>query len=51
MAKPKEIYIGLNCSESNIEKLIKIGKTLKIPVYKMFFDELSESFDLIFREI
>ena len=51
VAKPKEIYIGLNCSESNIEKLIKIGKTLKIPVYKMFFDELSESFDLIFREI
>lgn len=26
VAQPKEIYIGLNCSESNVEKLIKIGK-------------------------
>lgn len=50
-AKPKEIYIGLNCSVPNIGKLIKIGKTLKIPVYKMFFDELSESFELIFKEV
>ena len=45
-ATPKAIYIGMNCSKSNIEDLISIAKELSIPIYKMKLDELSEDYTL-----
>lgn len=40
-AYPKAIYIGLNCAKDNEKKLLKIAKELKIPIYKMVFNDLS----------
>lgn len=45
-AVPKEIYIGMNCVPTYVDKLTKIANTLKIPVYKMNFDEFNEDFNL-----
>lgn len=45
-ATPKEIYIGMNCLPKYEKKLINIANTLKIPIYKMYFDEFNEKFDL-----
>ena len=45
-ATPKEIYIGMNCLPKYENKLINIANTLKIPIYKMYFDEFNEKFDL-----
>ncbi len=46
-AEPKEIYIGMNCVPTYVDKIIKIANALNIPVYKMIFDELSSEFNLI----
>ena len=45
-AYPKAIYIGLNCTKENEKKLILVAKKLRIPIYKMKFDELSELYKL-----
>lgn len=45
-AIPKEICIGKNCSESNKAQLIRIGRTLNIPVYQMGAEECSEKCEL-----
>ena len=45
-AKPKEIYIGMNCAPTNAKHLLKIGDVLKIPVYKMDFDECTSNYEL-----
>lgn len=45
-AVPKEIYIGMNCKPTYVDRLIKIANTLQIPAYKMKFDELDEEFKL-----
>lgn len=45
-AFPKEIYIGLNCSEYYAERLTEIGRELGVPVYKMVFDDLDTVYDL-----
>ena len=45
-AIPKEICIGKNCSESNKAQLIRIGRTLNIPVYQTGTEECSEKCEL-----
>lgn len=50
-ATPKEIFIGMNCVSTYEDKIIKIGQTLNIPVYKMIFDELSSDYDLIPKKL
>lgn len=45
-ATPKEIFIGMNCVSTYEDKIIRIGKKLNIPVYKMIFDDLSSDYDL-----
>ncbi len=50
-AVPKEIYIGMNCTPTYIDRIIKIANTLQIPVYKMVFDELSSDFNLIPKKL
>lgn len=45
--KPKEIYIGMNCSPVHEERLQKIAQAQNIPIYKMEFDDLNEHYDLI----
>ena len=45
-AIPKEIYIGMNCSDKNAHQLVEIGKTLNVPVYKMFFDDYAPQYQL-----
>lgn len=50
-AKPKEIYIGKNCLQTYKDRLIKIARTLHIPIYQMLFDELSENFNLVFAQL
>lgn len=45
-AKPKEIYIGMNCSQEHTARLIGIANSLRIPVHKMTFDECNPFFDL-----
>ena len=46
-ATPKEIFIGMNCVLTYVDKIIKIGQVLNVTVYKMVFDELSSDYDLI----
>lgn len=45
-ANPKAIYIGMNCSENNRQKLIEVAKKLSTPIYQMNFDELSDDYSL-----
>lgn len=45
-ANPKEIYIGMSCSNDNAKRLIAIGKQLKVPVYKMAFEECNPKYIL-----
>jgi len=46
-AVPKEIFIGMKCTPTYEERIVKIAKKLKTPVYKMKFDELSSDYNLI----
>lgn len=50
-AIPKEIYIGMNCSDKNTHQLVEIGKTLNVPVYKMFFDDYDPQYQLKSRKM
>lgn len=45
-AKPKEIFIGINCKTENATLLHTIGDTLGIPVHQMAFDEVTEGYEL-----
>ena len=45
-ASPKEIYIGMNCSQIYVDKLIKIANELKIPAVRMGFNEYDTNFNL-----
>ena len=45
-AKPSGIYIGLKCSGKHVSRLIEISRVIKIPVYKMEFNECETYFDL-----
>lgn len=50
-AKPKEIYIGMKCPSAYKAKLIEIASELRIPIYKMSFNELSSDFNLILKSL
>lgn len=50
-AVPKEIYIGMNCPQTYVDKIIKIANTLQIPIYRMQFDEFNEEFNLSAKKI
>lgn len=50
-AKPKEIYVGMNCSPDHTSRLVEIAKAQQIPIFKMVFDECSSTYDLIARKI
>ncbi|MBC8547723.1 DUF2971 domain-containing protein [Clostridiaceae bacterium NSJ-31] len=50
-ARPKEIFIGMNCAPRHAERLIKIAASWKIPVYRMEFDERSEQYALTARNM
>ena len=43
-AYPNAIYVGINCSKENQKKLVNIAKKIEVPIYKMEFNELSESY-------
>ena len=49
-AKPKEIFIGMNCAPRHAERLIEIAASWKIPVSRMEFDECSEVYTLTARK-
>ncbi|MBR5341634.1 MAG: DUF2971 domain-containing protein [Erysipelotrichaceae bacterium] len=46
-AKPKEIFIGMNCDFDSTTKLKSIANHLGAEAYKMTFDEYNESYNLI----
>ena len=48
-ANPKEIFIGMNCVPSHADRLMEISDIRNIPVYKMGFDECSESYALVIK--
>lgn len=50
-ATPKEIYVGMKCPETYVDKLVKIANTLQIPIYKMKFNEFDEEFNLSYEKI
>ena len=50
-ANPKEIYIGMNCSDDNTNQLLTIGNQLSVPVYKMYFDELCSEYKLNYSRL
>ena len=50
VAKPKAIYIGMNCRPDHVARLKQIANTLHIPAYKMVFDECAAMFDLAISE-
>lgn len=45
-ARPKEIYIGMQCNPVHEKQLKDIATALKIPIYKMAFDECCETYRL-----
>lgn len=50
-AIPKEIYVGMKCPSTYVDKLVKIANTLQIPIYKMKFNEFDEEFNLSYEKI
>lgn len=49
-AKPKEIFIGMNCAPFHAKRLSEISYSWNIPVYKMEFDDCSEIYALVAKE-
>lgn len=45
-AKPKEIYVGMNCSYEHTKRLIEIAANLRVPIFKMAFGECSSTYEL-----
>lgn len=45
-ARPREIFIGINCAPSHAERLVEIASSWKIPVYQMEFSECSDHYAL-----
>ncbi len=50
-AYPKEIYIGMKCLPTYKDRLIKIAKTLHVPIFQMTFDELGSDYNLVPQKI
>lgn len=45
-AYPKEVYIGMNCSQIYVDKLLSIAYELQIPAFRMVFNEYDTDFNL-----
>ena len=45
-ARPKAIYVGMNCLPHHADRIYCIGQELQVPVHKMVFDDFSEKFEL-----
>ena len=50
-AKPHAIYAGMKCSDHDLMELKQIAAMIKIPIYQMWFDEVSSSYELRIRNI
>ena len=50
-AKPKAIYIGMNCVSVHAQRLQEIADSWQIPVYQMCFDECIGTFELTAKEV
>lgn len=48
--KISAIYLGLSCNQYK-DRLIKIGRDLGIKIYQMYFNDMSKSYDLSYKEI
>jgi len=44
-ASPKEIYIGMNCPQTYVDKLIRIANELEIPAFRIVFNEYDTNFN------
>ncbi|MDD3654374.1 MAG: DUF2971 domain-containing protein [Desulfotomaculaceae bacterium] len=44
-ASPKEIYIGMNCPQTYVDRLIRIAGESQIPAYRMVFNEYETDFN------
>ena len=50
-ARPKEIFIGMNCVPRHTKRLIEIASSWKLPIYRMEFNECSEHHVLTARNM
>lgn len=50
-AKPKEIFMGMNCKATNQQALCEIADYYDVPIYRMRFDDYSEKYELIPRKV
>lgn len=50
-AVPKEIYIGMKCSDAHSEELVKIANGWQIPIFRMAYDERNVGFNLNLKRI
>lgn len=50
-ATPKEIYIGLNCSDEHTSAIVEIAKTINVPAYRTVFNEQSPEFSLSLKQL
>lgn len=50
-AKPTTIYIGMHCSDEHTNRLVQIGKSLLIPVYKMRLDQYCSDYKLTTQQL
>jgi hypothetical protein len=46
-AKPKEIFIGMNCTTEQIEQIIQVANKIDVPVHRMGFEECSSKYELV----
>lgn len=50
-ANPKAIFIGMKCENKNADRLLKVGSHLKVPVYRMVFEECNPEYKLSIRRV
>lgn len=50
-ATPKEVYIGMNCSQVYVDRLVKVAEEIQIPAFKMILDEYSTNYNLSFQKL
>lgn len=50
-AIPKEVYIGMNCSQVHVDRLVKVAEELQVPAFKMIFHEYSTNYNLSFQKL
>jgi hypothetical protein len=50
-ASLKEIYIGMNCSQTYVDKLIRIANKLQIPAFRTVFNEYDTDFNFSLQNV